>query len=316
MKSKIVLLVVLVFVGMALAVGVFAGGFVAGRAMSPASTNPTALPPLTSDPNQELFAPFWQAWDIVHTYYVTKTLDNDVLMQGAIKGMLDALGDEYSAYMDPFQFKDATSQLSGSYEGIGAWVGVDGKYLTISEPMPGSPAEKAGLKPGDQVIGIDGQDMTGIAPELARRKVLGPKDSQVTLTILREGEAGPFDVQITRALINVPSVEGEMLDGNVAYVHLSIFGGSTADELRQVLTELMAQNPVGLVLDLRNNGGGEVTAAIQVASEFIGQGVLLYEDYGNDQRVERSAQSGGLATSIPMVVLINKYTASASEMVA
>jgi len=313
--KKITLLVILAFAACLLAVGAFFSGFITGRAASAVSVRLTPIPSSTPDSDQALIAPFWEAWDLVHTYYVKQPLDDETLMQGAIRGMLDALEDEYSAYMDPFQFQDASSQLSGSYEGIGAWVSVDGEYLTISDPMPGSPAETVGLQPGDKVIAIDGEDMTGIAPELARRKVLGPKGSQVTLTIQREDEP-PFDVLITRASITVPSVEGKILDGNIAYVHLYIFGDTTDSDLRDVLTDLMAQNPVGLILDLRNNGGGEVNTAVRVTSEFIGEGVLIYEVYGSGERSQRDAVPGGLATKIPMVVLVNKWSASASEMVA
>ena len=237
-------------------------------------------------------------------------------MRGAIKGMMEALGDEHSAYMDPFQYKDATASLQGEYEGIGAWVNTDGKFLTISEPMPGSPAEKAGLKPGDQIIAIDGEDMTGILPELARRKVLGPKGTTVVLTILRDGEEQPFDVEVTRASITVPSVTSKMLEGNVAYIRLYTFGETTTSELRKALDTLLAEKPVGLILDLRNNGGGYLQTGIEVASEFIDKGVIVIEESGDGTRENYEALPGGKATDIPMVVLVNKYSASASEIVA
>jgi carboxyl-terminal processing protease len=264
-----------------------------------------------------LFAPFWQAWKIVHDNYVDQPVDDVVMMRGAIKGMLEALGDQHTSYMDPFEYKDFTSTyIEGEYEGIGAWVSTDKEYLTITNPMPGSPAEKAGLQPGDQIIAIDGNDMTGIDPELVRRKVLGPKDSKVVLTILREGTDKSFDVEITRASIQVPSVTSQMLDGNVAYVQIYTFGDKTTSELRKALQDLIAQKPVGLILDLRNNGGGLLQTAIEVVSEFIGNGVVMYEEYGDGRRITYDALPGGLGTEVPMVVLVNKWTASASEIVA
>ncbi len=282
-----------------------------------AAPTPTATPISGStDQLTQLFAPFWQAWQLVHDKYVDQPVDDTALMRGAIKGMMDALGDQHSSYMDPIQYKDATTQLQGEYSGIGAWVNTDGKYLTISEPMPDSPAEKAGLKPGDQIIAIDGADMTGILPELARQKVLGPEGTKVVLTILREGVDQPFDVEVTRASIVVPSVTSKMLDSNVAYIRLYNFGDTTTTELRKALDDLLAQKPAGLILDLRNNGGGYLQTGIEVASEFIDKGVIVIEESGDGTRKNYDALPGGKATKIPMVVVVNKFSASASEIVA
>jgi carboxyl-terminal processing protease len=213
-------------------------------------------------------------------------------------------------------FKEATAHLQGQeYEGIGAWVDTTQDYLTIISPMPGSPAEKAGLKPNDKVIAIDGQDMTGIDGEVARQKVMGPKNSKVILTIAREGQE-PFDVEIIREAIMIPSLEAKMLDNNIAYIQLFTFGDDTSGDLHKALEELMAKKPAGLILDLRNNGGGYLDTAIEVASEFINNGVIMYEQYSDGHKETLEAQGGGLATKIPMVVLINQGSASASEIVA
>jgi len=218
--------------------------------------------------------------------------------------------------MDPFEYKDATADLSGEYEGIGAWVNTEGDFLTISEPMPGSPAEKAGLITGDQIIKINGEDMTGVLPELARRKVLGPAGSTVILTIQREGVETPFDVSVTRAAIKVSSVDSKMLENNIAYVKVRNFGDQTDEELATALKALMKNKPTGMILDLRNNPGGSLNTAISVASEFISNGVILYEEYGDGTRQTHEALQGGLATDIPLVVLVNEFSASASEVVA
>lgn len=284
---------------------------------SRATETPNPAPVSTaSSQTDELFAAFWQAWQLVHEKYVDQPVDDVTLMRGAIKGMMEALGDEHSSYMDPFQYQDATTSLQGEYEGIGAWVNTDGKFLTISEPMPGSPSETAGLKAGDQIVAIDGEDMTDILPELARRKVLGPKGTKVVLTILREGEEQPFDVEVTRASIDVPSVTSKMLDSNVAYIRLYTFGEETTGDLRKALDTLLAQKPAGLILDLRNNGGGYLQTGIEVASEFIDKGVIVVEESGDGTRENFEALRGGKATEIPLIVLVNKYSASASEIVA
>jgi carboxyl-terminal processing protease len=182
--------------------------------------------------------------------------------------------------------------------------------------MKDSPAEAAGLKVGDQIIAIDGEDMTGTLPEIARQKVLGEAGTQVVLTVLREGVEEPIDIPITRAQISIPSTEFRMLDNGIAYLRLNAFSNTTKDEIHTALTELLAQNPQGLILDLRYNSGGYLTAAIEVGSEFIADGVVTYEEYGDGSRDTFNASGKGIATDIPMVVLVNEWSASASELVA
>ncbi len=306
--------------------GAFSGGFVAGHywpsasEQAPSNLAPTPLPQTeTATPGelQTLFAPFWQSWQIVHDQYVDQPVDDTKLMEGAIRGMLESLGDQHTSYMDPDQYLQANMDIEGEYNGIGAWVDSTGEYLTIVSPMPDSPAEQAGLKPGDQIIAVDGEDMTGIAGELVIRRVLGPAGSTVHLTVRREGADEPLEFDVIRAHITVPSVDGKMLDDNIGYVHIYTFGANTTAELRSTLEDLLAQNPQGLIIDLRNNGGGFLQTAIEVGSEFIPKGkVILYEQYGDGSRDTHKAIPGGLATEIPLVVLINEGTASASEVVA
>jgi carboxyl-terminal processing protease len=286
--------------------------------LTPGRQEPAADTPQAAEPvdREELFEPFWQSWDIVHDQYVDQPLDDEALMRGAIRGLMEALGDQHSSYMDPDQYRQANIPMEGEYEGIGAWVDTNTEYLTIVSPMPDSPAEKAGLKPGDQIIAIDGEDMTGIDGNLVIRRVLGPAGTKVTLTIFREEAEEPFDVVVERANIVVPSATGEMLADGIAYVKIYTFGDNTMDELRSALEELLAQEPAGLVVDLRNNPGGALRTAIEVASEFVGEGVIMYEEYGDSTRDTFQAMRGGLATEIPLVVLINEGSASASEIVA
>jgi carboxyl-terminal processing protease len=244
---------------------------------------------------------------------------SDLQTLGAINGMMQSLGDPHSTYMNPQEYTDATSQLAGSYAGIGAYVDTNGQLLTITKPMDGSPALAAGLQAGDQVIAVDGQDVTGLDPESVRQKVLGPAGSTVTLTIQRPGDSQPFDVQITREVITVPSVTSKMLANNIAYIQITTFGDTTATDFHQQLSDLLAQNPSGLILDLRDNGGGYLDTAIKVASEFIPSGVIVTEKAGDGTLTPHDATPGGLAidaSKLPMVVLVNGYSASASEIVA
>jgi carboxyl-terminal processing protease len=265
---------------------------------------------------QTLFTPFWEAWNVVHQQYVDQPVDDQKLMQGAIRGMMDALGDKQTFYMEPQLYQNETTSLQGQYEGIGAYVDTDGDYLTIVSPIQGSPADLAGLKPGDKVIKIDGVDMTGVAPEQARLKVLGPEGSKVTLTIARQGQTQPLEFVIIRAKITIHSAEGKMLENDIAYVDINTFGEHTTQELRDTLDKLLKQNPKGIIIDLRNDPGGYLNTAVEVASEFIDKGVVLYEQYGDGHRDTHKVLGNGRATDLPIVVLINEGSASASEILA
>jgi carboxyl-terminal processing protease len=328
--TKTLKVVLALFAAVILLSGGFAGGFIVGH-LTPALGqlpfgNPAAAPELaaptptqqtaTPEELQTLFIPFWEAWNIVHERYVDQPIDDVALMRGAIRGMLDALGDKQTFYMDPVDYETQTSSLSGAYEGIGAYVDLDGELLTIISPIEGSPAEAAGLKPGDAIIAIDGEDMTGLTPEAVRARVLGPAGTEVKLTITREGEAAPLDFLITRARIVIPSVTGEMLENNIAYIDINQFGGNTTSELDTALKELLPQNPQGIIIDLRNNPGGYLNTSVEVASEFIKEGVVLHEEFGDGQRNTFDVTGDGRATGIPIVVLINAGSASASEILA
>jgi carboxyl-terminal processing protease len=324
--QKTVRIVLGILIGFVLIAGSFSGGVLVGWLIperssleSPLSAlNPTVEEATTSTPNnmEELFAPFWETWDIVHEQYVDQPVDDLKMMQGAISGMLESLGDEHTGYMDPETFVEATRPLDGSYEGIGAYVDVTGEYLTIISPMPGSPAETAGLKAADKIIMIDGEDMTGIDPSVALKSVLGPAGTDVTLTIQRGEENEILEFTITRATIDLPSVEGKMLDNNIAYIAVSTFGENTTDLLKESLQELLANDPKGLILDLRYNTGGYLVTAIEVISQFIPEGIVMYEVEGDGTETVYEAIPGGLATEIPLVVLVNEGSASASEITA
>jgi len=351
MENKGLKSCLLVGVGIILIVGIFAAGvgtgYFAQRFSNPAAivSDPTQCPPCpetsiilppgqetteeilqcpecpyidpsgsTPEEYQELFAPFWETWEIVHEEYVDQPVDDLALMRGAIEGMLSGLGDRHTSYMNPEEFEQANESLEGEYEGIGAWVDITGDYVQIVSPMNGSPADQAGLQPNDKVVGIDGEDMTGVPGDLVLQRILGPAGTNVILTIQREAEI--FTVTITRGNIIVPTVEYEVLEDDIAYIALYNYGENTTEQLRETLTNLFIQDPAGLILDLRNNGGGYLNTAIQVVSEFIDDGVVMYEQYGDGQTYSYEAIPGGLATEIPLVVLVNGGTASASEITA
>ncbi|TAK11153.1 MAG: S41 family peptidase [Anaerolineae bacterium] len=265
----------------------------------------------------DFYGEYWAAWQKVTYAELEGDLTYEILMQESLRGMVSSLGDPHTSYMNPDEYYQTQVSLSGNYEGIGAWVDPTAEYLTIIAPIPGSPAEAAGLLPGDRIVAIDGDDMTGINGDLVIRRVLGPAGSVVVLTIDRDGLDEPFDVTITRAHITIPTTESEMLEGDIAYLHLFNFGADSATEFHDVLEELMAQNPRGLIIDLRNNGGGYLHSAVQITSEFIPRDeIVLYEEFGDGSRQEYESVSGGLALDIPIVILVNEGTASASEILA
>jgi carboxyl-terminal processing protease len=331
--EKTIKIVIGIFVAVILLSGSFAGGFIAGHLMPssgqlPFTSNiptpyvaPTVAPEQqTSTPPelQTLFIPFWQTWTLIHEQYVVQPVDDVKLLEGAINGMLQTLEVGRNYYLNAKQFEEENAILNGKdYEGIGAYVDTKGSYLTVISPIKDSPAAKAGLRPGDQIIAIDGQDMTGMPPEDARQKVLGPDGTVVVLTILRKGDDVPFDVTITRAKITTPLVESEMRSDGIAYVAVNTFGDTADQELRTALQELLAQNPKGLILDLRYNGGGYLDQGIAVASEFLpADQVVVYEKRVDGNLEENLSTGNGVALDIPMVVLVNEGSASASEIVA
>jgi carboxyl-terminal processing protease len=329
MKSNGGKILLFVFLGLVLIGLVFSAGLWTGSILNrnvgdlrsaiqlPLPSTPSDQTASTTVPvdRNTLFVPFWEAWDTLHQQYVDQPLNDSLLLQGAIRGMLSSIGDPHTSYMDPIEFQQANAPLEGEYEGIGAYVDTTGEFLAIISPMPDSPAEKAGLKPGDKVVKINGEDMTGIDPNLVLRKILGPAGTEVALTIERK-DVEDFVVKIIRSKILLPSIESKMLDNNIAYINLSSFASDTGPKLREDLKTLLENNPKGLVLDMRNDGGGYLDTAVQVVSEFLKEGTVLIEQYGDKSEHKYPVQSGGLATDIPIVVLVNGGTASAAEITA
>lgn len=269
-----------------------------------------------SEAVEKLFEPFWESWDLLHMYFVDRPLDDNAMMEGAIRGMISALDDPHTRYADPEEYQAEVDSAAGNYQGIGAYVDVTGEYVKINSTMSGSPAEEAGLQSGDLVIALNGEDVTGKDPNLVLYDIRGPEGTPVTLTIRREG-TDPFDVEIVRRRIETASVEGEMLENGIAYISMDQFGDKTTQELHDTLDTLMKEKPQGLIFDLRNNGGGWLNTAIETASEFLPLNtvVLSEKDADGNETIYKTQRGGGRALDIPMVVLINENSASASEIV-
>jgi carboxyl-terminal processing protease len=235
----------------------------------------------------------------------------------AIRGMLHALDDKYTAFIEPDVAAILEEDASGEFEGIGAFVDLDesGK-LVIVDTFEESPAQEAGLEPGDRVVAVDGESIVGDAVYEAIGKIRGPADSEVRLTVEREGTPEAFDVMVTRARLEIPIVEAEMRDDGVAYARLREFSATASASLENELETLLDQDPEGVILDLRQNPGGWLDQAIDVADLFLGENVVAIERFSDGSERRFRARGGDLAESVPLVVLVNGGSASASEIVA
>jgi carboxyl-terminal processing protease len=272
--------------------------------------------PVSPQSEEEAIQLFWDVWDIVRQAYYGDIPDTQTIIHGAIRGSLQTLGDQYTSFIEPRIAAIINEDASGEFQGIGAYVRMrdDGK-LEIAGIIPNTPAEAAGLKSGDRVLEVDGQSIVGYSIYEAIALIRGPAGTQVTLLIERPGQEETFEVTITRARIQIPLVETQMLEGNIAYIRLTDFSATATRQMNNALTDLLSRNPRGLILDLRDNPGGWLDQALNVADLFLDRGIIAIERTKDGEEVFRS-RDGGPAESIPLVVLVNKGSASASEIVA
>jgi len=261
---------------------------------------------------------FTRVLDLVERNYVEE-VDSQKLTDSAIDGMLKTL-DPYSAYLSPERYRELEIGTSGEFGGVGMEVTVEEDVLTVIAPIEGTPAEKAGIKPRDQILAIEGKSTEGMDVQEAVKLLRGPKGSPVKITIKREGEDAPREVTLVRDKIVVKSVKSELLDNNIGYIRLTQFQDHSAQELRAAIEQLTAQNGKdlsGLVLDLRNNPGGLLSEAIDVVDEFIDNGLIVsVKGRAADQTREYYATKKGSFQTFPLVVIVNEGSASASEVVA
>jgi carboxyl-terminal processing protease len=289
----------------------------------------TATTPGTPAADQALFAPFWDTWDSITRSYVGQ-VDQKKLVEGAIDGLIKALGDPYSAYMSPADLQRAREDLGGQFEGIGAVINArsagggacstlaPGCRMTVISTIAASPAEAAGLREGDMVTGIDGASVDGLTLDQAIAKVRGKKGTPVVLTIVRAAQP-PFDLKIVRDTIVQTQVETrDLANASVRYIRLAAFSDNAANDFTSALKAGLAKGERSVIVDLRDNPGGYVTAARTIASQFIGGGPLFWEESADGTQVATDASPGGIATDpgIRVMVLVNKGSASASEIVS
>ncbi len=259
----------------------------------------------------------YEAWDIIEKDFDGDNPDQEELLQAIIAGSVEALDDDYTRYISPDIAARMREDMGGSVSGIGAFVReTDTGLFEITTPMEGQPAELAGLLPGDLVLEVDGEDITKLSFDEVILLVRGPEGTDVTLGIGREGKNELLYFTITRTRFEVPVVESEMLDGDIAYIHLLEFNRVAAEKMTEALEELLAENPKGLILDLRNNPGGYLDQSIQIADMFLPDGDVLHERNRQGMDNTFASHNGDIAETIKLVVLINGGSASASEIVA
>lgn len=270
------------------------------------------------EPNVLDFSLFWKVWDLLKEKYVdTNQLDSKKLFYGAIKGMLAATGDPYTNFFDPEEAKSFHEEIQGSFEGVGAEVGMRGGVLTIIAPLEGSPAEKAGVRAGDKVIKVDDKSTLDLTIDQSVALMRGPKGTKVRLTIIREGVDGSQEITIERGTINVKSVTMEMKEGNIAYIKISQFGDETTREFNAIANRINATDLKGVVIDVRNNPGGYLDSAVSIASKMLPKGkIVVTEENRAKEKKNLLARGGDLFSSVSTVVLINEGSASASEILA
>lgn len=264
------------------------------------------------------FALFWKVWETLKITYFDKTkLDPTQMYYGAISGMVSALGDPYTTFLTPSQNKDSKEELGGLFEGIGAQLGFKDKRIVVVAPLSDTPAERAGIKAGDWIVKIGDKETTNMTLPEAVSLIRGPKGTKIKLTILHKDLTKPEEIEVSRDTIFVKSVELSFKN-NAAVLKLSRFGDSTNDEWDKAVTEIVSKGSSlkGLVLDLRNNPGGYLTGSVYIASEFIKSGPVVIQEDGNGKKQNYAVNRIGRLLNIPIVVLINQGSASASEIVA
>jgi len=295
--------------------GGFAGGILYDQQVLQADTQKVSVPAGATQDFQLMV----DAWNTIEKNYVDRSaINNTQLRYGAISGMVDALGDTgHSRFLSPQAVKSENSYTSGQFEGIGAEVQTKDGQTVIVAPIPGSPAEKAGVQSGDIITKVDGTDVSGLPLETVVGKILGPAGTQVEITLENPNTKQSRTLTITRARISIQNVVWSMVPGTtIADVQVAGFSSGVTGKLRDALTAAQAQGATGVILDLRNDPGGLLNESVGVASQFLKSGVVLQEKDAQGKVNNINVQPGGAATDIPLIVLINQGTASASEIVA
>ncbi len=301
---------------------VFAAGYATRWLWSHADSRAAQTAPAgadASDSQAPQFGVFWEAWDILQRDFYGDQPASQSRTYGAIKGLTEAYGDPYTVFVEPEPRQREREDLSGAFGGIGAWITVDEAGNKVLDPMPGRPAEQAGILKGDVLLAVAGQPLDpALSVDDVVNLIRGPIGEPVELTVQRAGVADPLVIAVVRERIETPSVEWRALEEapQVGYIAIRQFTERTAEELDQALADLSQQDVDSLILDLRHNGGGLLQSSIDVASRFLSDGVVLYERRNSGDEQVYPVRDARRAPNWPLVILVDGATASASEIVA
>lgn len=264
------------------------------------------------------FSTFWTAWNLLQDKYVDKgKLNAEDMVYGAIDGMVRAVGDPYTVFFKPKESKEFSEQISGSFSGIGIEIGLRDNVLTVIAPIKNTPAARAGLLAGDKILKINDKSTEGMKIDEAVSLIRGPKGTTVRLTYTREKMPSPTEITIKRDVIKVPAVDWKILNDNVAYIDISIFNGNLDLEFQKTADEIAASGANRIILDLRNDPGGLLDSAINMAGYFLDSNkIVTIEKFGDGTEQPFQTASNGKLKNYPLVILINKGSASASEILA
>lgn len=304
------------------AIGFFYGGYYMGKRgfVFEIKKNPPKIEVLNKYPaDSEIdFGLFWDVWDILQKEYLERPVDAQKMLYGAISGMVSSLGDPYTSFLPPKVNEAVSNSLNGTYQGIGAELGIRNDQLIIVAPLDGSPAKAAGLKAGDKILGIEGESTIGVSITEAVSKIRGESGSISTL-LIQTGSEAPRDVKITRGVINIPSIVWEDKGDGTAYIRISRFGGDTNNEWSKIVSEVNIQMKEldAIILDVRGNPGGYLQSAVFIGEEFFRGKPVLFQESAVGNLKEFKAERVGVFSEVPAVfVLVDGGSASASEIIA
>ncbi|MFZ4648448.1 MAG: S41 family peptidase [Patescibacteria group bacterium] len=271
----------------------------------------------SSKPAEIDFSLYGQVWSLLSQDFVNKDkLDSQEMFYGSLRGLAASMNDPYTVFMDPKETKEFSADMAGTFEGIGAEIANKNNFITIVAPLDGMPAQKAGIKAGDKIFSINGSSTAGFTTDAAVRLIRGPKGTKVKLSIMRDGFEKPKDFEITREIIVVKSVKIEFRKDGLAVLRISSFGDDTLNLFEDAVKQIQTKKPKGLILDLRNNPGGYLDAAVAISSEWVSSGRVVTEKFSDGSLKNYESNGNGRLEKIPTVVLVNGGSASASEIVS
>lgn len=306
--------------------GIFSAGFVIGAGRFSSERRFVKADLDRTSPEDVEFSLFWNVWDTLETVYFDKSkLDAAEMVYGAIKGMVAAIGDPYTVFLTPRENKIVQEDLQGNFEGVGIQIGFKGSQLAVISPLEGTPADRAGVKPGDLIVGIKDElkgidrGTVGISLPEAVQIIRGPAGTEVTLSLIREGEDKPLEITVTRGEIEVESVAlnyvGE--NKNIAHVRINKFGAETTQEWSEAVLNILKNDVKGVIIDVRGNTGGYLQSAVDIASDFLETGeVVVIEETGTGEQTEFVSERIGKLKGRNVVLLVDEGSASASEILA